>query len=63
MWRRPSGRDGTRGARWDWRSTLLTDTILDRLITGESEFDALPRVMADLATAPGDAYVHRIRYV
>jgi hypothetical protein len=42
--------------------TLLADPILDLLITGESEFDALPRVMADLATAPGDALCHRIRY-
>jgi 2-desacetyl-2-hydroxyethyl bacteriochlorophyllide A dehydrogenase len=55
-------------ARWDTRRrmelalTLLADPILDLLITGESEFDALPRVMADLATAPGDALCHRIVY-
>jgi threonine dehydrogenase-like Zn-dependent dehydrogenase len=54
--------------RWDTRRrmglalTLLADPVLDVLITGESEFDALPRVMADLATAPGDALCHRIRY-
>jgi hypothetical protein len=56
-------------ARWDTRRrmglalTLLADPILDLLITGESEFDALPRVMADLAAAPGDALCHRIKYV
>jgi 2-desacetyl-2-hydroxyethyl bacteriochlorophyllide A dehydrogenase len=55
-------------ARWDTRRrmqltlTLLTDAVLDALITGESEFDALPRVMADLATAPGNTLCHRIRY-
>jgi threonine dehydrogenase-like Zn-dependent dehydrogenase len=55
-------------ARWDSRRrmalalSLLADPVLDVLITGESEFDALPRVMADLATAPGDALCHRIRY-
>jgi 2-desacetyl-2-hydroxyethyl bacteriochlorophyllide A dehydrogenase len=55
-------------ARWDTRRrmqltlTLLSDTMLDALITGESEFEALPQVMADLATAPGNALCHRIRY-
>jgi len=42
--------------------TLLADPALDALITGESEFDALPRVMADLAAGPGDTVCHRIRY-
>src|SRR5262245_43372129 len=56
-------------ARWDSRRrmafalALLADPVLDVLITGESEFDALPRVMADLAASPGDALCHRIRYV
>ena len=55
-------------ARWDARRrmqlalTLLADPALDALITGESEFDALPRVMAELAAAPGGALCHRIRY-
>ena len=55
-------------ARWDTRRrmhlalTLLTDDALDVLISGESAFDALPQVMAQLAAAPGDALCHRIRY-
>lgn len=54
--------------RWDTRRrmqlalTLLRDPALDALITGESEFDALPDVMATLARAPGDTLCHRIRY-
>jgi NADPH:quinone reductase-like Zn-dependent oxidoreductase len=57
-----------RRARWDTRRRLglalrlLEDPALDVLITGESPFDALPEVMAQLATAPGDALCHRIRY-
>jgi 2-desacetyl-2-hydroxyethyl bacteriochlorophyllide A dehydrogenase len=55
-------------ARWDTRRrmhlalTLLTDDALDVLVSGESAFDALPQVMAQLAAAPGDALCHRIRY-
>jgi 2-desacetyl-2-hydroxyethyl bacteriochlorophyllide A dehydrogenase len=55
-------------ARWDARRrmqlalTLLADSTLDALITGESVFDDLPAVMANLATAPGDTLCHRIRY-
>jgi NADPH:quinone reductase-like Zn-dependent oxidoreductase len=55
-------------ARWDTRRrmqltlALLTDAVLDVLITGESDFDALPRVMAQLAAAPGNTLCHRIRY-
>jgi 2-desacetyl-2-hydroxyethyl bacteriochlorophyllide A dehydrogenase len=41
---------------------LLADPSLDALITGESEFDALPAVMAGLATTPGSTVCHRIRY-
>jgi len=55
-------------ARWDTRRrmqfalTLLTHAELDKLVTGESEFEALPATMAQLATAPGDTLCHRIRY-
>lgn len=55
-------------ARWDSARrmqlalSLLTDPVLDVLITGESEFDALPEVMARLARSPGDTLCHRIRY-
>jgi hypothetical protein len=54
--------------RWDARRrmqfalTLLANAELDALITGESPFDALPEVMAKLATTPGDTLCHRIRY-
>jgi hypothetical protein len=41
---------------------LLADPTLDALITGESDFDDLPDVMARLATAPGGALCHCIRY-
>ena len=55
-------------ARWDPRRrmqlalSLLADSVLDALITGESEFNALPQIMATLASAPGDALCHRIKY-
>jgi NADPH:quinone reductase-like Zn-dependent oxidoreductase len=55
-------------ARWDARRrmqlalALLADPVLDALITGESPFDALPQVMATLASAPGDTLCHRIKY-
>ncbi|HEY5617253.1 MAG TPA: zinc-binding alcohol dehydrogenase [Vicinamibacterales bacterium] len=54
--------------RWDNRRrmqlvlTLLRDPTFEVLITGESEFEALPDVMSTLAQAPGDALCHRIRY-
>ena len=54
--------------RWDTRRrmqlvlTLLRDPHLDVLISGESEFEELPEVMATLARAPGDTLCHRIRY-
>jgi hypothetical protein len=54
--------------RWDTRRrmrqalTLLADATLDVLITGESRFDELPNVMVQLASAPGNALCHRIRY-
>ena len=56
-------------ARWDTsrRMTLalsmLGDPVLDTLITGESEFEALPQVMTQLAATPGDTLCHRIKYV
>jgi 2-desacetyl-2-hydroxyethyl bacteriochlorophyllide A dehydrogenase len=41
---------------------LLADPVLDALITGESAFEDLPRVMADLSAHPGDTVCHRITY-
>jgi hypothetical protein len=41
---------------------FLADPALDALITGESEFEAMPRVMAEIASQPGDTLCHRIRY-
>jgi len=58
----------THRARWDTARrmqlvlTMLADAALDVLITGESEFESLPVVMNELATAPGDTMCHRIRY-
>jgi 2-desacetyl-2-hydroxyethyl bacteriochlorophyllide A dehydrogenase len=55
-------------ARWDARRrmrlalALLADPALDGLITGESDFEAMPRVMAEIASQPGDTLCHRIRY-
>ncbi len=55
-------------ARWTHRRRmalalrLLGDARLDALITGESDFHDLPRVMARLAQAPDGAICHRIRY-
>ena len=55
-------------ARWDTRRRmrlaleLLAHDEVDALITGESRFDELPAVMATLASSPGDALCHRIRY-
>ena len=57
-----------RRSRWDPRRrmqlalSLLAEPALDELITGESKFEALPQVMAQLASAPGDTLCHRIRY-
>ena len=55
-------------ARWDTRRRmqlalrLLAHSSLDALITGENDFDELPQVMERLASEPGDALCHRIRY-
>jgi hypothetical protein len=55
-------------ARWDAARrmrlalSMIADPALDTLITGESDFEALPETMAALSIAPGDALCHRIRY-
>ena len=55
-------------ARWDTRRrmqlalSLLRDKALDAVITGESSFETLPTVMADLATSPGETLCHRVKY-
>ena len=55
-------------SRWTHRRrmalalALLVDPCLDGLITGESPFEALPEVMAELARGPGHALCHRITY-
>jgi threonine dehydrogenase-like Zn-dependent dehydrogenase len=55
-------------ARWSHRRrmqlalSLLTDARLDALITGESGFEDLPTVMAQLASSGGDTLCHRIKY-
>lgn len=55
-------------SRWTTRRrmqlalSLLEEPALDVLITGESEFEALPEVMAMLTKSPGEALCHRIRY-
>ena len=41
---------------------LLTDPVLDLLITGESAFEELPSVLAILSRDPAGALCHRIRY-
>jgi threonine dehydrogenase-like Zn-dependent dehydrogenase len=54
--------------RWDCRRrmalalSLLSDPVLDCLITGEDAFEDLPEAQARLATAPRDTICHRIRY-
>jgi threonine dehydrogenase-like Zn-dependent dehydrogenase len=42
--------------------SMLSDPLLDTLITGESPFETMPEVMSLLARAPGDTLCHRIRY-
>jgi threonine dehydrogenase-like Zn-dependent dehydrogenase len=41
---------------------LLRDTRLDALITGETDFDTLPDLMAELSRNPRGVLCHRIRY-
>lgn len=58
----------TQRPRWDASRrmqlalALLNHAALDRLITGESDFETLPATMAALAAAPGHTVCHRIRY-
>ena len=55
-------------ARWDHRRRMATvmellgDPVLDGLISGESPFADLPRVMAELSRAPRGALCQRIVY-
>lgn len=42
--------------------SLLNDAVLDELINAESRFVDLPRTMAQLSSAPGEAIMHRVRY-
>lgn len=55
-------------ARWDARRRMafalssLADPALDALITGETAFDTLPQVMAELAAGSREALCHRVRY-
>jgi hypothetical protein len=55
-------------ARWDSRRRMqlalasLTDPALDALVTGETGFESLPQVMAELADGSLDAICHRVRY-
>jgi NADPH:quinone reductase-like Zn-dependent oxidoreductase len=57
-----------RQTRWNYGRRLrlalelLRAPELDHLISGESIFEALPAVMAELAQGGGDALCHRIRY-
>ncbi|HKF71330.1 MAG TPA: dehydrogenase [Stellaceae bacterium] len=41
---------------------LLADNVFDRLLTGESRFEALPDTMARLASAPDGALCEVVRY-
>lgn len=55
-------------ARWTHRRrmelalSLLAEPALDVLISGESDFSALPAAMAHLSAPDSDALCHRIRY-
>lgn len=50
------------GRRMRLALELLSDPVLDCLITHESPFDTLPAVFAQLADNPGDSICHRIIY-
>ena len=52
----------TRRARLEAALDLLVDPSLDVLISGESSFDDLPKVMEQLSQRPGGTLCHRIRY-
>jgi len=55
-------------SRWTYRRRmttimeLLEDPVLDRLISGESPFTALPEVMSALSQNPSGVLCHRIDY-
>jgi hypothetical protein len=57
-----------RAGEWDHRRRLtaaldsLLDPRLDALISGESDFEQLPNVMAKLSRDPAGVLCHRIRY-
>lgn len=57
-----------RSARWNYRRrmelalALLVDPGLDALISGETDFAALPALMQRLANTPAGALCERIRY-
>lgn len=59
---RPQRARWSRARRMQLALALLADSSLDALLTGESDFDALPEVMAGLAARPGDTLCHCIRY-
>ncbi|MGP9675772.1 MULTISPECIES: zinc-dependent alcohol dehydrogenase [unclassified Halomonas] len=54
--------------RWDFQRrlmlalSLLNDSRLDALISGESDFDALPQLAPKLFSAGSDVLCHRLRY-
>ena len=52
----------THRRRMELALSMLADPALDTLITGESEFADLPRVMEQIAKVPGGTLCHRIRY-
>jgi hypothetical protein len=57
-----------RRQRWSHRRrltlalALLGDPVFDTLLSGESEFGALPELMSRLATAPAEVLCHTLRY-
>jgi 2-desacetyl-2-hydroxyethyl bacteriochlorophyllide A dehydrogenase len=59
---RPKRAQYDRRARMQVALSLLDDSTLDVLITGESPFDELPLLMPRLAAGPGGTICHRIRY-
>lgn len=58
--RRLTGWNNSR--RLEFALSLLTNPVLDGLISGESDFADLPRTMRWLAAAPAGVLCHRIRY-
>jgi threonine dehydrogenase-like Zn-dependent dehydrogenase len=48
--------------RMDFVLKLLADPTLDNLISGESRFDELPTLLAQLSATPGYTLCHRIVY-